>query len=121
MSENVFPFRACHRSCRSTFLPLDLLQMDRAALEALDHGQLVDLVCRLRTIAVEATERLALDSTNSSRPPSSDPPFGPSGDFQAHSNPTALCDGGFFHGHPLYQRKPSPAALDLFQRPLDRG
>src|SRR4051794_22164185 len=60
-------------------LPLDLLQMDRAALEALDHAQLVELVCRLRTIAVEATERLALDSTNSSRPPSSDPPFGPSG------------------------------------------
>jgi hypothetical protein len=33
----------------SSKLPLDLLQMDRAALEALDHGQLVDLVCRLRT------------------------------------------------------------------------
>jgi transposase len=63
----------------SSKLPLDLLQMDRAALEALDHAQLVELVCRLRTIAVEATERLALDSTNSSRPPSSDPPFGPSG------------------------------------------
>lgn len=47
----------------SSKLPLDLLQMDRAALEALDHAQLVDLVCRLRTIAVEATERLALDST----------------------------------------------------------
>ena len=61
----------------SSKLPLDLLQMDRAALEALDHAQLVELVCRLRTIAVEATERLALDSTNSSRPPSSDPPFGP--------------------------------------------
>jgi hypothetical protein len=52
----------------SSKLPLDLLQMDRAALEALDHAQLVELVCRLRTIAVEATERLALDSTNSSRP-----------------------------------------------------
>src|SRR3954468_4250433 len=57
MSENVFSVRGM-----TSKLPLDLLQMDRAALEALDHAQLVELVCRLRTIAVEATERLALDS-----------------------------------------------------------
>src|SRR5688572_4918169 len=75
----------------SSKLPLDLLQMDRAALEALDHAQLVELVCRLRTIAVEATERLALDSTNSSRPPSSDPPFGPSGDGGTGDGGTAGC------------------------------
>ena len=53
-----------------------LSQMNRAVFEALDREQLLELTCRLHTMAVEMSERLALNSTNSSRPPSSDPPFG---------------------------------------------
>jgi transposase len=56
--------------------PLELSQIDRAVIEALDHEHLVELACRLHRLAVEQAERLAMDSTNSSRPPSSDLPFG---------------------------------------------
>ena len=50
--------------------------MNRAVFEALDHDQLVELTCRLHRIAIEQAGRLAMNSSNSSRPPSSDPPFG---------------------------------------------
>jgi transposase len=59
--------------------PIELSQMNRAVFEALDHDQLVELTCRLHRIAIEQAERLAMNSTNSSRPPSSDPPFGTGG------------------------------------------
>jgi hypothetical protein len=59
---------------------LDLTRMNRAVFEALEPAQLVELTCRLHTLAMELSERLALNSTNSSRPPSSDPPFGGGGD-----------------------------------------
>ena len=59
--------------------PLDLTHMNRAVFEALDHDQLIELTCRLHRMAVEQSERLAMNSTNSSRPPSSDPPFGTGG------------------------------------------
>ena len=59
--------------------PLDLARMNRAVFEALDHDQLIELTCRLHTVAIEQAERLAMNSTNSSRPPSSDPPFGGGG------------------------------------------
>src|SRR4051794_41614225 len=55
---------------------LALTGMDRATFEALDHAQLVELVCRFQAVVIEQAERLAMNSTNSSRPPSSDPPFG---------------------------------------------
>ena len=58
---------------------LDLTRMNRAVFEALEPAQLVELTCRLHTLAMELSERLALNSTNSSRPPSSDPPFGGGG------------------------------------------
>ena len=59
--------------------PPDLCRMNRAVFEALDHDQLVELTCRLHTMATDLAERLAMNSTNSSRPPSSDPPFGTGG------------------------------------------
>ena len=59
--------------------PIDLSQMNRAVFAVLDHGQLLEVTCRLHTLAVEMAERLALNSTNSSRPPSSDSPFGGGG------------------------------------------
>lgn len=55
---------------------LDLSRMNRSVFEALDPDQLVELTCRLHTMALELSDRLAMNSTNSSRPPSSDPPFG---------------------------------------------
>ena len=59
--------------------PPDLSRMNRAVFEALDHDQLVEVTCRLHAMATDLSERLAMNSTNSSRPPSSDPPFGNSG------------------------------------------
>jgi len=53
----------------------DLAQMDRPYLEALEHERLVDVACNLREFAVEQVERLEQNSTNSSRPPSSDSPY----------------------------------------------
>ena len=48
--------------------PLDLSRMNRAVFEALDYDQLIELTCRLHTVAIEQAERLAMNSTNSSRP-----------------------------------------------------
>jgi hypothetical protein len=59
--------------------PVNLAGMDRAFFEALDPAALVELTCRLHALAIEQAERLAQNSTNSSRPPSSDGPFGPPG------------------------------------------
>ena len=60
-------------------LPVNLADMDRAFFETLDPAALVELTCRLHALAIEQAERLAQNSTNSSRPPSSDGPFGPPG------------------------------------------
>ena len=49
--------------------------MSRAYFESLSPEALVDEACRLRELAVHLTERLDQNSTNSSRPPSSDSPF----------------------------------------------
>src|SRR3954452_20915717 len=57
--------------------PVDLSGMDRRFFEALSPDARVELLCRLHALAVEQAEKLARDSTNSSRPPSSDDPFGP--------------------------------------------
>jgi transposase len=53
----------------------DLAQMDRRYLQALEHERLVEVACNLRDLAVEQVERLEQNSTNSSRPPSSDSPY----------------------------------------------
>ena len=44
--------------------PLELSRMNRAVFEALDHDQLIELTCRLHTVAIEQAERLAMNSTN---------------------------------------------------------
>ena len=58
-------------------VPVDLSGMDRRFFEALSPDARVELLCRLHALAIEQAEKLARDSTNSSRPPSSDGPFGP--------------------------------------------
>jgi hypothetical protein len=55
--------------------PVDLSGMDRRFFEALSPDARVELLCRLHALAIEQAEKLARDS--SSRPPSSDGPFGP--------------------------------------------
>ena len=57
--------------------PVDLSGMDRRFFEALSPDARVELLCRLHELAIEQAEKLARDSTNSSRPPSFDGPFGP--------------------------------------------
>jgi transposase len=56
---------------------IDLSVMDRAFFEALAPAARVELLCRLHALAVEQAEKLAQNSSNSSRPPSSDGPFAP--------------------------------------------
>lgn len=55
--------------------PVDLKSMDRAFFETLDPTARVELLCRLHAMTVELSERVSQNSTNSSRPPSSDGPF----------------------------------------------
>src|SRR3954466_9653553 len=54
---------------------VDLSGMDRSFFEALSPEARVELLCRLHALAIEQAEKLDRDS--SSRPPSSDGPFGP--------------------------------------------
>jgi hypothetical protein len=56
--------------------PVDLSGMNRAFFEGLDSGARLELLCRLHAMTVELAERRAQNSTNSSKPPSSDSPFG---------------------------------------------
>jgi hypothetical protein len=56
--------------------PVDLSAMDRAFFEQLDPAARLELLCRLHAMTVELAERLAQNSSNSSKPPSSDGPFG---------------------------------------------
>jgi hypothetical protein len=56
---------------------VDLSGIDRSFFEALSPDARVELLCRLHALAIEQAEKLARDSTNSSRPPSSDGLFGP--------------------------------------------
>src|SRR5450759_2131881 len=56
--------------------PVNLSAMNRAFFEGLNSGARLELLCRLHAMTVELAERLAKNSTNSSKPPSSDSPFG---------------------------------------------
>jgi hypothetical protein len=56
--------------------PVDLSAMNRVFFEGLDAGERLELLCRLHAMTVELAERVNRNSTNSSKPPSSDNPFG---------------------------------------------
>ncbi len=53
----------------------DLSQMSRDYFRSLDKEKLVEVAGNLHAFAVEQLERLEQNSSNSSRPPSSDSPF----------------------------------------------
>jgi len=54
----------------------DLAQIDRIYLQSLEKETVIDLACKLRDFSVALVERLEQDSSNSSKPPSSDSPYG---------------------------------------------
>jgi hypothetical protein len=49
--------------------------MSREYFQSLDKERLVEVADNLHALAVEQLERLEYNSTNSSKPPSSDSPF----------------------------------------------
>jgi len=53
----------------------DLTKMNRAYFQSLENEILIDVACRLRNYSVELVERLEQNSSNSSKPPSSDSPY----------------------------------------------
>src|SRR4051812_11609204 len=98
---------------------LDLTRMNRAVFEALEPAQLVELTCHLHTMAIELSERLALNSTNSSRPPSSDPPFGGGGD--ATGSDVGRRDGGASEGATPPGAKAPPSGRKPGKQPGAKG
>lgn len=58
------------------FTSEDLNQISYESLEKRNKIELIDLTIRLRNFSIDLYERLNQDSTNSSKPPSSDSPFG---------------------------------------------
>ena len=87
--------------------PVDLSGMDRRFFEALSPEARVELLCRLHALAIEQAEKLARDSTNSSRPPSSDGPFGPASGTPTGAVPPAA---GISRPHQHRNRHPAPGA-----------
>ena len=53
----------------------DLAQMNRTYFQSLEHETLIDVTCKLRNFCVELVENRDKNSSNSSKPPSSDSPF----------------------------------------------
>jgi hypothetical protein len=53
----------------------DLAQIDRSYLQSLAKEIVIDVACKLRDFCVTLVERLEQNSSNSSKPPSSDNPY----------------------------------------------
>ena len=60
---------------KQKFTSGDLNQISYVSLEKRNKSELIDLTIRLRNFTIDLYERLNKDSTNSSKPPSSDSPF----------------------------------------------
>jgi len=60
---------------KQQFTPEDLNQISQESLGRLHKSDVIHLALRLRDCAIELYERQMLDSTNSSKPPSTDNPF----------------------------------------------
>lgn len=57
------------------FTPEDLEQISQESLERLRKSEVIQLALRLRNFGIDLHERLSLNSSNSSKPPSSDSPY----------------------------------------------
>ena len=53
----------------------DLAQIDRSYLQSLKKEAVIAVACKLRDLSIDLLERLDQDSSNSSKPPSSDDPY----------------------------------------------
>ena len=53
----------------------DLAQLDRSYLQSLEKETVIDVACKLRDFSITLVERLEQNSSNSSKPPSSDNPY----------------------------------------------
>ena len=60
---------------KDRFCPKDLEQITRESLERMPKSQLIHLTLRMRDFGIALYERVNQDSSNSSRPPSSDNPY----------------------------------------------
>jgi IS1 family transposase len=60
---------------KDLFAPEDLNQITPESLEKLRKSEVIHLALRLRDFGIDLYERLNLDSSNSSKPPSSDNPY----------------------------------------------
>ena len=60
---------------KAPFAPKDLNQITPESLEKLRKSEVIHLALRLRDFGIDLYERLNLDSSNSSKPPSSDNPY----------------------------------------------
>lgn len=60
---------------KDQFAPEDLNQITQESLEKLRKREVIQLTLRLRNFGIDLYERLNLDSSNSSKPPSSDSPY----------------------------------------------
>jgi transposase len=60
---------------KDQFTPEDLNQITQESLERLRKSDVIQLALRLRNFGIDLYERLNLDSSNSSKPPSSDNPY----------------------------------------------
>jgi hypothetical protein len=60
---------------KAPFAPEDLSQITPESLEKLRKSEVIHLALRLRDFGINLYERLNLDSSNSSKPPSSDNPY----------------------------------------------
>ena len=74
------------------FTSEDLNQISYKSLEERNKSELIDLTIRLRNFTIDLYERLNQDSTNSSKPPSSDSPFGKNNDQKIKDNVTQATD-----------------------------
>ena len=72
--------------------PEDLAQLDRERFEALRKSDLIDLTERLRDLCIDLYERLNRNSSNSSKPPSSDDPFSEGKKQQSEDAGDDKCD-----------------------------
>ncbi len=74
------------------FTSEDLNQISHDSLEKRNKSELIDLTIRLRNFTIDLYERLNQDSTNSSKPPSSDSPFGKNSNQKIKDNVTQATD-----------------------------
>ncbi len=71
----IFVIMVYTKSMKAKFTPEDLRQIDQESLERLRKHEVISLTLRLVAFAIDLYEKSQLNSSNSSKPPSSDNPY----------------------------------------------